>query len=154
VISKDAPSENNFTVEPIPEGRELQYASIANVTGNVLQGLTLEEVRRQDTDEADAEALAVSEFRTFDGLVITATATAVGDGEPWVGFSAGVDTDAEPTADAEAADDGSGGGDPAAEAEAINARLSGWRFRIPPYKYDQLTRRIEDLLRDPPDADE
>ena len=34
----------------------------------------------------------------------------------------------------------------AAEAQAINERLGGWRYSIPDYQYGQITRRIEDLL--------
>ncbi|HEU4617005.1 MAG TPA: DUF4340 domain-containing protein [Gammaproteobacteria bacterium] len=37
--------------------------------------------------------------------------------------------------------------DPHAEAEQINARVHGWRYRIASYQYDQMTRRMEDLLK-------
>lgn len=39
--------------------------------------------------------------------------------------------------------------DPAEQAEAINARVNGWEYRIPQYKANQLTRRWDDLLADP-----
>lgn len=170
VLRKDARELTDFTVESIPEGRELQYAGIANVTGSVLQNLNLEDVSR--APETAGEPLATTEFRTFDGLVVTVTATAAeeADGEPWLGFAARFDAaqasafvppvEAEPDAeanadagiDADAAD--AVDADPNAaivdEAEALNAKLSGWRFRIPAYQYSQMTRQIEDLLRAPP----
>jgi hypothetical protein len=39
--------------------------------------------------------------------------------------------------------------DPVAAAEAINARVGGWRYRIPEYQHGQLTRRWMDLLKAP-----
>jgi hypothetical protein len=153
VLQKAAPEDSNFTVAAIPEGRELQYASIADVTGNLLAKLTLEEVAAGPA--AAATPVAVVEFRTFDGLVVTVTATAADADadadEPWLSFVASVDADAtSPPEDAEA----SNAADVAAEASAINGRLAGWRYRIPAYKYTQLTRRMDDLLRDLPVTDE
>jgi hypothetical protein len=43
---------------------------------------------------------------------------------------------------------------PADEAGRINERVSGWTYRIPTYKADQLTRRWDDLLSDVDDGDE
>jgi hypothetical protein len=37
--------------------------------------------------------------------------------------------------------------DPPAEAASINARVEGWRYRIPTYQFDQMTRRMSDLLK-------
>jgi hypothetical protein len=37
--------------------------------------------------------------------------------------------------------------DPAAEAQRINERVSGWRYKIPSFQYDQMTRRMADLLK-------
>ncbi|MDJ0657652.1 MAG: hypothetical protein QNJ40_26065, partial [Xanthomonadales bacterium] len=44
----------------------------------------------------------------------------------------------------EGQDDGT---DIAAEAEAIQSRVSGWVFEIPSYKYSNLTKTMEDLLK-------
>jgi Domain of unknown function (DUF4340) len=179
VIRKDARELTDFQVESVPEGRELQYAGIANVSGSVLQNLELEAVSRQP--EAPGETLATTEFRTFDGLVLTVTATAAeeADGEPWLSFAARFDaeqalafaaesvddvgadpapdndaaandTDAETAAAADPAADGEPADDAIAEAAELNARLAGWRYRIPAYQYSQMTRRMEDLLRAPP----
>ena len=42
--------------------------------------------------------------------------------------------------------------DPAAEAARINAKVGGWRYKIASFQYDQMTRRIADLLKPPPAA--
>ena len=197
-VSKADPDQSNFDLEAMPEGRELQYASVANVMGNVLSNLSLQDVEPlSDTDVP----VTVTEWATFDGLAITAESFERGD-EPWVAFRVEYrppvetpDEDSEPAADAvsdsgsdsdsvsgseqepaaadgtedasggadEAADEGDestdedDGVDVAAEAAELDQRLAGWRYRIASYQYDQMTRRMDDLLRDvpeEPDADD
>ena len=182
-VSKADPDQSNFDVEAIPEGRELQYASIANVMGTVLASLRLQDVEPlTDTDVP----VTVTEWATFDGLAITAESFERDD-EPWVAFRAEYrppaetpDEDSESDADADsesdseseseqdpATDDASGEGDEAAgendgvdvaaEAAELDQRLAGWRYRIASYQFDQMTRRMDDLLRDlpeEPDADD
>jgi hypothetical protein len=38
-----------------------------------------------------------------------------------------------------------------AEAQGLNARLGGWEFEIPDYKYAAIFRPLEDLLKKPPE---
>ena len=38
------------------------------------------------------------------------------------------------------------GNELSAWVEAINSKKTGWVFAIPEYKYDTLTRELEDLL--------
>lgn len=189
-VSKADPEQSNFDLEDMPPDRELQYASVANVMGNVLSGLNLQDVEpRTETDEP----VTVTEFVAFDGLVITAESVERDD-EPWVAFRAEFRAPAEepePAADentaanagnesgdevdavaddtevatAEAEADGTdvavvegetGSTDVAAEALDLNQRLSPWRYRIASFQFDQMTRRLDDLLRDLPEesADE
>ena len=185
-VSKADSEQTNFDVEAIPEGRELQYASIANVMGTVLASLRLQDV--EPLTEPDVP-VTVTEFVTFDSLAITAESFERDD-EPWVAFRAEYrppvetpdvetpDEDSESDADADsesdseseqvpATDDASGEGDEgagendgvdvAAEAAELDQRLAGWRYRIASYQFDQMTRRMDDLLRDlpeEPDADD
>ena len=136
VVSKDVRGQSNFTVENIPEDRELLYAAIANVMGNVLEGLALDDVARLTNI---TEAVILTEFRTFDGLVITAQSSER-DEEAWVSFTATIDQTLPPESVETRA---------AAEAEAaeINGRVEGWRYKIPAYKFEQLTREMTDLLQ-------
>ena len=147
---KDDAEETNFTVDAVPDGRELQFPGVANVIGNVLRELALEDVER--TPDDDSVPSVTTAFRTFDGLVVTARGFER-DGQNWLEFEAsvgaepGAESAAEPAQDdpGEAADEDQGL-DPRAEAEAINSTVAGWRYRIPSYKYEQMTRRMEDLL--------
>lgn len=180
-VSKADSEQSNFDVEEIPPGRELQYASVANVMGNVLSNLNLQDVEpRTETDEP----VTVTEFVTFDGLAISAESVERED-EPWVAFRAEyrppaeepeteddpvqeadvanaagevedeVEADTEGT-DVAAVETEADGTDVAAEALTLDQRLSPWRYRIASYQFDQMTRRLDDLLRDLPEetADE
>jgi len=139
IVSKDVRGQPSFSVENVPEERELRYDSIANVMGSVLDGLTLEDVERLTDTTAE---VVETEFRTFDGLVIKTHALERGE-EGWVSFAATVD----PTLPEEEVSEEMR---VAAEAEAarINARLQGWQYRISTSKFDQLTRGMADLLQD------
>jgi hypothetical protein len=137
IVSKAVRGQANFTVENIPEGREIRYDSIANVMDNILESLTLDDVEplTETTDE-----VIVTEFRTFDGLVITARSLERDD-SAWASFEAGVDPTLPPESEQTRAD---------AEVEAteINERVQGWRYQIATYKFDQLTREMAELLKD------
>lgn len=129
-ISKAEPAERNFTVAAIPDGRELRNAGVANVTGTALRGLALEDAARFEA-EATGDPAATIVYSTFDGLEVTLESYTLDDAE-WLTFSA--------SARASAADE------VRAEADAINERVAGWRYRIAAYRHDQITRRIDDLL--------
>lgn len=171
VISKDDPSQTNFTVADVPEGRELQYPGVANVIGNALRELKLEDVARE-VDARDDEPDVTVEFRTFDGLVVLAKARSIDD-QGWLSFEPRFDAEqaarfsqqasnveGQPAAEADRPDSAPEAGEPdtasastgasdavQAEARAMEQRVSGWRYRIPSYQYDQITRRLADLLQ-------
>ena len=173
VISKPDRAAMNFDVAGVPKGRELLYPGVANVIGNSLRELNLEDV--EPAGDAAVEKPVHVEFRTFDGLVVRATGSER-EQHAWVAFEAsfdaaqaarfappqpapaadaaaaqpGVAADATPSAESAAADGAAPTGsaeDPAAEAQRINGRVSGWRYRVAGFQYDQMTRRMTDLLK-------
>lgn len=174
-ISKASPELANFEVADVPEGRELSYPGVANVIGNALRELNLEDV--EPAPEAAPEGATIVEYRTFDGLVVRVTGTE-NDDASWITLEASVDaaSTAAPAAagsedtaaaadeaddaaaadgaeaDAAQADAAETPADPGAEAERINAKVGGWRYKIASFQYDQLTRRMADLLKPPPAA--
>jgi len=152
-ISKASSELANFEVADVPNGRELSYPGVANVIGNALRELNLEDV---EPASAAAEQPTIVEYRTFDGLVVRVTGIERGD-ENWITIEASVDaaqaTPAAPAAPAEgAAAPATPAADPSAEAARINAKASGWRYKIAGFQYDQMTRRMADLLKAPPAA--
>lgn len=181
-ISKLNADEMNFEVALIPRGRELLYPGVANVIGNSLRELNLEDVEKADSTPPPDKPVQV-EFRTFDGLIVRVVGAKRGD-DAWVSFTASVDADqvarnqaaakaAQPAAagaDATKPESGKPGdsaaqadgaakpaegakaaeaapADPTAEAQRINAHVMAWRFKLATFQYDQMTRRIADLLK-------
>jgi hypothetical protein len=166
-ISKAAASAQNYDVANVPKGRELLYPGVANVIGNALRELNLEDV--QSAADAAADKPVQVEYRTFDGLVVDISGTKQDD-NAWITVAARYDADqaakfaappaeSKPPADANAPPEASapaaGGAsstnadERAAEVEAINKRTAGWRYKIAAYQYDQMTRHMSDLLKPP-----
>ena len=133
-LSKASAELANFEVADVPEGRELSYPGVANVVGNALRELNLEDVA--PAAEAPADGATIVEYRTFDGLAVRITGTESGD-ESWISLVASADA---------------GAADATAEAARINAKVGGWRYKIAGFQYDQMTRRMTDLLKAPPAA--
>jgi hypothetical protein len=151
----------NFDVAGIPAKRELLYPGVANVIGNSLRELNLEDVER--ADGSPPERPVQIQFTTFDGLVVKMIGTSRGD-QDWVTVEASVDPDQaarsatpaaaagpEPNAASPAAPSPTPNAaaplDPKAEAQRINERVAGWRYKIAGFQYDQMTRRMADLLK-------
>lgn len=128
--TRDKKEQPDFTVAPIPKGRQLTSAGAADSIAASLGALTLEDVHKAAAP-ADAK-LARAVFRTFDGLELEITGRKDGS-------RALITLAARSTAkDAEA------------EAHALDTRLAGWEFEIPDYKYGAIFRTLNDLLQPPP----
>ncbi len=131
-LHRESAGQTNFTIEPIPDGRELLYPGVGNTVAGALRSLRMEDVERAGAMTANT----VIEYLTFDGLIIVVEGMRDGE-QAFATFRAEVDAD--------------GAGDMLAErraeAEAINARVAGWRYRLPGFQYDQIARRITDLLQ-------
>ncbi|MEQ9561134.1 MAG: DUF4340 domain-containing protein [Woeseiaceae bacterium] len=168
-ISKEAVEDSNFTVEDIPAGRELSYATVANGMAGVLKDLALEDVR----PALELDPVSTTVFTTFDGLVVTVrryqdAAVVDGDeGDAWFAIDADVLPPAvaeamEPVAGEAIADnvaiDDTSGEEPAAApdesspeeiAADLNARRAGWQYKVPGYKANLIARRWDDILKAP-----
>jgi len=129
-VVREKKEQNDFTVSPLPKGRELTSAAAAEPITTSLASLSLDDVRKGDpkTDPPAARAL----YRTFDGLELEVSGRKDGT-HSLIGISAR-----------------STGQDTAAEAERLTARLTGWEFEIPEYKYTAMFSPHEDLLKKPP----
>lgn len=148
-IEKATAADPNFVVPEIPDGRELNYPSVANAMAGVLTGLSLEDVQASPDLESAEAAPATIMFETFDGLLIDVTAYSLNDGT-WIQVAARLDERPTPIASADTDDapdqtapEGSAIGD---EVERLNARLGGWAYTVASYKTEQLLKRIDDLL--------
>lgn len=151
LVTKSAADTPDFEVSNLPEGRELSYPTVANGLAGALAALTLEDVRKAEPGDTAVTA----SFETSDGLVVTA-AIVKQDETAWIGFTAAAAAQeaAGPETGDEASDGVAAAPEPAVDlqqqADALNARLAGWQFRVPDYKADLMQRRWADILKAEP----
>ena len=122
-VEKATPDAPEFTLANLPNGRELQYATILNSMGGLLSGLQLEDVYAVDAEVPADGAAIVTRFETFDGLVVDIRLSETG-GQRTARFDVS--------------------GDAAAE---LDPEFGGWAYILPSFKTDQLTRRFADVLQ-------
>jgi hypothetical protein len=182
VARKASAEDENFALQEIPEGREIASAWTVDSLAGGLSALNLEAVAPDsaiDWNEAVRFGLV-----TTDGLRLDAElaqrAPAAGDmaagegvqdegeaaGESWMRLQAGlyqtaVESAVEVTAgtagepaEGAAQEEAGAPADPAQRAAEINRRVTGWAYRIPTYKYESMTKRMEDLLQAAAEPDE
>jgi hypothetical protein len=127
-VSRANRTQANFSVQGIPHGRELTGADAADSMGSALSGLTLTDVRKT-TAPPTGTALAHAVFKTFDGLEIDVS-----------GYKDANDhyIDVSARATDKSAD---------AEAQQVNARVQGWDYEIPDYRYDEIFQSMDGLLK-------
>ncbi len=82
----------NYTVENVPNGRELSSESAGNILASALGSLQLEEVLAEDQAQPVAEQTFTNRYLTRDGLIITATVWKA-DEKHYAQFVAAIDPD-------------------------------------------------------------
>ncbi len=174
--SKASADDDDFVLQGIPEGREIQSSWSVNSMANALSNLQLDAVAAVDT----VDFSAATQFRllTADGLEVLAEVTDFEE-QRWLRLNAQVYTapgaesavderagEAAPTeivAETEAGTSADTAAPPAADVEAegeapqraaeINQRVQGWAYAIPGYKADTMNKHMEDLLKPLPQSE-
>ena len=150
----------NFDVANLPGGKPLSSPSVANPMAEVLNNLKFDDVTHADAfDAGDAQPVALR-FETSDGLVVEGTATAANNK-----YYVALTTTAQQQPPEAFADESADEGAPTPEQKAvsmfaaitaqsdeINARVDGWVFTIPLFKYENLSKRLADFVAS--DSDE
>lgn len=145
LIRKISADDANFELQNIPEGFEPESNWSVNSLAGGLSSLTLDDV----VPDTEFDWTGATRFRvvTAGGLNVEADLLPVTteEGNPpefWMRLDAGlyittIDAGVDPDA----------GETTAQRAEAINARVSGWAYRIPQYKHDAMSKRMEGLVK-------
>lgn len=128
-LGREKKEQADFAVTPLPKGRELSTPGAADPIAGALAGLTLDDVAKPQAATKTSHAL----FRTFDGLALDVAGHKEGT-RCLISIST--------RSSAKEAE---------AEAHKLDARLAGWEFDIPEYKYVTLFRPLEELLKKPPE---
>ena len=149
VARKTSADDENFALQDIPEGREIQSAWTVNSLANGLASLSLEAVA--PADDLDWSESTRFGLVTADGLRVDAELAAIekgdeheqADTEHWIRLQAGLyQTAVESGVVPPDSEDETN-----ARAREVNRRVEGWAYGIPKFKYDGMTKRLEDLLK-------
>ncbi len=128
-VRRDKPSDPDFTLSPLPKGREIAFPTGPDGIADALTGFSFDDAApARDFDFSDAARVVT---RTFDGLVVAIRVIQQG-ADYWASVSA----DAVP-----------GKQDAADEARKIDAKASGWAYKLPAYKGQQFMTSLESLLK-------
>lgn len=153
IAAKAARADADFAITDLPKGKKPRAPSIANSLASALAGVTLADVQPASA-LAGAPAAARATYKTFDGLVIELSGRQRDD-QHYIEVKASYDAalaerfevaaaDAKPADTEKKAE--SEKNDVAAEATTINARVEGWAYEIPSYKYEQIFRPVDELI--------
>jgi hypothetical protein len=126
--AREKKAQSDFTVSPIPKGRELSSPVAADPIAGALGGMTLDDVHKASAPAADAK-MSHAIFHTFDGLDIDVAGRKDG-AHDLVTFT--VHSTAKETE---------------AEAQKLTTQLQGWEYELPSYKYDSIFKPLEELLK-------
>jgi len=129
--SRPNKDQSDFAVTGVPKGRELSSPAAADPIAGSLAGVSLDDV--QHAPQTPPAGVSHVAFNTFDGLNIDVAGRKDGT-RTLVSFT--------PSSTAKETE---------AEAKTLAARLTGWEFEIPTYKYDGLFRPLDDLLKKLPE---
>ena len=154
-VAKQNRSDTAFKPLNLLQNRELQYETIANPIGSVLSNLRAEDVMPA-AEFTSAEDTVNAEFFSFDGLKLN-TQTFMQDDQYYVRLSASFDAEqAQQFADSTNTESSKDEPNTSTqdnspimeEAQKLNQTFDGWVYRISKYKYDNFTKRLNDLLKE------
>lgn len=143
VAKKVSADDAHFKLQDVPQGREPKSEWNVDSLAGGLDDLELEAVL--PADELDWSDAVLHRVVTADGLDIAVQLVSEpleegDDPRYWLRLEAGLYTTGL---------SGPNESGPAAErARALNEKASGWAYRIPQFRFDDMTRRMDDLVRD------
>ena len=158
--SKKTRAEQNFAVEGLPKGKSLSAPTAANSVAMALTGLSLSDVRPASAFQSTPPA-AHATFKTFDGLVVEADGW-VQDQKHYIALRPSFDAaqaeqfkvataPADDKKDAKEDDKAAAPAPPPApnvaeDAKQLAAKVTGWVYEIPDYKYESLFKPVDQLV--------
>jgi uncharacterized protein DUF4340 len=130
-LRRDKPGDPDLKLVNLPQGREIAYPGAADGIAGSISNFTFDDVKpARGFDFSDGHATRLV-ARTFDGLNVTVQAIKQGQD-----FWATVSADAAP-----------GKPDAQRQARAVDSRASGWAYKLPQYKGQQIMTTLDSLLK-------
>lgn len=126
--ARTKPDEQVFVLTPIPAGMTVKSQSDVNALANTLEGLNFDDVAPATSLTIPAGQSVGADFKTFSGMVVTATIIPRGQ-EKWVILHA------------------SGSVDEASKsANVFNISVKDWAYRLPANKQTRLETTLDQLI--------
>ena len=133
-LSRATPETEAFSLDEIPEGKVQADAAVLQTPASAIAGLTFDDVIKADAVKMENATEIV--FTTFDGVALKLTILPGGSDGVFAVMAASTADDAS-----QAAKD---------EAAAINGRVGGWAYKIPPFVVTNLAPSLEQMVQDRP----
>ena len=144
VLQKVSADDSDFQLQKIPEGREIQSAWTVNSIGGGLASLSLDAVvPENDIDWTDSVRI---KLLTADGVQVSAR-LASSQEHYWLSLSASIYKPNSSADLVDAGDESQTSAEPSERVGMITDRVTGWAYRIPQYKAELLTKRMDDVLK-------
>jgi len=137
MVSRGDGKSKKFGIDNMPADRTIEYQSDVDNMGDGLDKLELEDVKATNQVTFPKDKVISTEISTYDGLMIDVELAELEDGNFWARFKARTTDDAKD--------------DVKREASAINAETSAWVYQVPAHKYRYMSRKLDDVLKDPKD---
>ena len=122
-------NKDSYKLQDHPAGKKLKSDYTLEDLVNAFARVELEDVRKPVAPAAGVPAPHVATYETDSGTKITMRVRSDGDAR-WASVEA------------------VGEGDGKAAADKVNAAATGWEFRLPGWKFDQIFKKQADLLDD------
>jgi len=133
-LSRATPDTEAFTLDTVPAGKVAADPAVLQTPASAIAGLTFDDVIKADAVKMDGATEIV--FTTFSGVALKLAILPGGSDGVFVVMTASTADDASEAAKAEAA--------------AINARVSGWAYKVPAFVVTNLAPSLEQMVQDPP----
>lgn len=131
VVKRENEADSTLTVQQLPEGAELLYASVGNGPAEALENLRLDDVFAAGEFTWTDGAVVNTELTRRDGIVISVKAERRKI-EYFIALAVSYAGNDEALA---------------AEAAELNTRFQPWVYQVQPYKYQALSKRMKDMLK-------
>lgn len=125
VVERGDDKEQKFKLTEIPEGKKPKQSVLDQIPSG-LASIDLDDVRKLDATPS-GDKVSVVNLEAEGGLKVTYRLRKDGDAA-WLSLTA------------------TGDGDTKKKADEINAKASGWEFKIPQWKADQILKHGDDLF--------
>jgi hypothetical protein len=144
-VSRPDSETTDFKVDDMPDGMEMIHDTAANSMASALGFVTFDDVAK--AEGFDFSGGSVTEYRTFDGEVITVRVIER-DGKPWAHFSAAYDADGVRLEQVTEADKDKMLPEEKVkeEVERLNKRFGPWAYNLPRFKADDFTTPLGKLI--------